>query len=195
MRIACLVEDPATKRHQPRNYLQTLEERVALLESQLLQNRYSDSVNPSLEAHNSGATAKRIETDDTVSELASKVGLLGLNAAGAEPHYLGSSSAFAFSRIISTSLRQLVPGQLNNVTGSAKAGTSTPWPCLLPDYDVGITLSNAYFQNIHPQYQFLHEPTFRRWEIEVMRPAESNNLSQHYVPLFFVNMVWDIPNA
>ncbi|KND91994.1 Positive regulator of purine utilization, partial [Tolypocladium ophioglossoides CBS 100239] len=35
----CLVEDPATKRHQPRNYLETLEERVALLEGLLQQAR------------------------------------------------------------------------------------------------------------------------------------------------------------
>ena len=33
--LECLVEDPTTGRHQPRNYLQSLEERVAMLETML----------------------------------------------------------------------------------------------------------------------------------------------------------------
>ncbi|KIX07700.1 uncharacterized protein Z518_02354 [Rhinocladiella mackenziei CBS 650.93] len=57
------------------------------------------------------------EEHDEVSDLASKVGMLGLNAARAEPHYLGSSSAFAFSRVISSSLLRGLPTKLNGTFG------------------------------------------------------------------------------
>ncbi|KAM3479562.1 hypothetical protein MY8738_005407 [Beauveria namnaoensis] len=33
--MACVVQDPSTKRHQPRDYLDRLEQRVNLLEEQL----------------------------------------------------------------------------------------------------------------------------------------------------------------
>ena len=63
-------------------------------------------------------------------------------------------------------------------------------PCLLPDYDSCVTLSNAYFQNIHPQYPFLHEPTFRLWERKLIGPFEAMDApSFDPIHLFFVNMV------
>ncbi|KIN08863.1 hypothetical protein OIDMADRAFT_100432 [Oidiodendron maius Zn] len=182
--MACLVEDPATKRHQPRNYLDTLEDRVALLEgAQLFSN----------EDTNQSAIPNHKEDEDGVSDLASKVGVLTLNAAGAEPHYLGSSSAFAFSRIVNSSLRQVVPGNPTAGFGLTEEPSSMLSPCLLPDYDSCLTLSNAYFQNLHPQYPFLHEPTFRCWERGLIGPSEATETPNFDpIPSFFVNMVYAI---
>lgn len=144
---------------------------------------------------NETVTAKAKENNDEISDLTAKVGMLDLKySAAAEPHYLGSSSTFAFSRIINSALRQPVSsGPGFTATGpSPLLDSSTPlaYPCPLPDFDTGIILSNAYFENIHPQYPFLHEPTFRIWEIKVREPCHNSEyLNLDPVPRFFVNMV------
>ena len=46
--------------------------------------------------------------DNELSDLSSMIGTLSLNAAGAEPHYLGSSSAFAFARFVEPVIRQAI---------------------------------------------------------------------------------------
>ncbi|KAJ5240899.1 uncharacterized protein N7469_002490 [Penicillium citrinum] len=54
-------------------------------------------------------------------------------------------------------------------------------------------LSNAYFENIHPQYPFLHEPTFRHYEVLLLNSStEFNDPIQASIPLFFLNMVYAI---
>lgn len=214
---ACLVEDPATKRHRPRDYLETLEQRVAFLEGVLkqyrpdlandhlfqndalqleLQSSPSTSTRPIEDQSRGPSTLPRTEEDDEpagLDELASKVGLLSLNAAGAEPHYLGSSSTFAFSRLINSSLRQVV---LTNSSDASAFGRNEsdlpviPTPCLLPDHDVAVKLSDAYFQNIHTQYPFLHEPTFRAWEATIASGADGfETFISNPGPMFFLNMV------
>ncbi|KPM46480.1 hypothetical protein AK830_g220 [Neonectria ditissima] len=216
----CLVEDPATKKHRPRDYLETLEQRVAFLEGVLKSYRpdlandhlfqdeplrpqsqsSSSLVTQSIEDQYSGSpTLPRTDDEDNqhggLDQLASKVGLLSLNAAGAEPPYLGSSSTFAFSRLINSSLRQVVLS--NSHTGSfgqnEDESSMLPTPCLLPDYDTAVKLSNAYFQNIHTQYPFLHEPTFRAWEAAVVSgSAGFDTFISNPVPLFFLNMVYAV---
>lgn len=133
---------------------------------------------------------------DGYDELASKVGLLSLNAAGAEPHYLGSSSTFAFSRIISPSLRQGIsqsPQQIKTgpfIQDPEIDVFTVTNPCDLPGYDQAVQLSNAYFQNIHPQYPFLHEPTFREWEKAIVSKGSSfDDTLSEALPLFFLYMV------
>lgn len=168
-----------------------MEERVALLEGLLQQAgpRDSDDSLATFITNNKDGIqpVKPNEDDSVVSELAAKVGMLGLNAAGAEPHYLGSSSAFAFSRLIKLPLRLITPERSTIVFADENA--STPSPCLLPAYDTAVSLSNAYFQNIHPQYPFLHEPTFRRWEMLLFWPSEPSDIfGFDNVPLFFINM-------
>jgi hypothetical protein len=91
------VEDPATGLHRPRDYLRSLESRVAYLESLLQQSRPEvaldhlgggrrlppsalEQVSPSREAD-----------DDNIDDLSSDVALLCLSAAGREPHYFGPS--------------------------------------------------------------------------------------------------------
>lgn len=125
-----------------------------------------------------------------LSDLSSMIGTLSLNAAGAEPPYLGSSSAFAFARFVEPSLRQVVSPMPPKVLDNGGHNLSTPEPCALPDYHTAVRLSNAYFQNIHPQYPFLHEPTFRTWESALEDPFTTmETLDYKSVPLYFLNMV------
>lgn len=126
-----------------------------------------------------------------MGDLPNKIGLLDVKSSQTEPQYLGPSSAFAFARLINSSLRTAIAQnpatQYINATNRVQ---STPMPCLLPDYNVAVTLSNAYFENIHPQYPFLHEPTFREYEAKLLKPSlEITNISHYSVPLFFLNMV------
>ncbi|CAM1503165.1 Fc.00g079410.m01.CDS01 [Cosmosporella sp. VM-42] len=220
----CLVEDPATGRHRPRNYVETLEQRVAFLEG-ILKGYRPDLANDHLfrwDPHGldtqTGSSARvpvddqlnsppgpstlskaddeTEEHDDGLDELASKAGLLSLNAAGAEPHYLGSSSTFAFSRLINASLRQVVLNRYNYPSTSGQTEDESSMllaPCLLPDYDIALKLSDAYFQNIHPQYPFLHEPTFRTWEATLASGLDAfeEPLSDS-VALFFLYMVYAV---
>ena len=115
------------------------------------------------------------------------MGVLSLNAAGAEPRFLGSSSAFAFTRFISPSIRQLIPSVSPDITGNRE--TAAPEPCLLPEYTVAVRLSNAYFQNIHPQYPFLDESTFRVWEAALKDPVTAMSIYYKPGPLFLLNIV------
>ncbi|KAL3466250.1 fungal-specific transcription factor domain-containing protein [Aspergillus heterothallicus] len=235
--VVCLVEDPATRRQHPRNYLETLEQRVAFLEDTLKHYRpdlandhYSPytavtsatSVSePVIHSQNHQQDNENSKSNSTgLDELASKVGLLSLNAAGAEPHYLGSSSTFAFSRLINSSLRRVVLDTSENNTSTnpaSAAATSTipsqlyppedpslsytsfpsssppssptpPAPCPLPEYGVAVQLSNVYFAHVHPQYPFLHEPTFRMWEGMLL----VGGLGADPVALFFLNMVYAV---
>lgn len=63
-------------------------------------------------------------------------------------------------------------------------------PCPFPEYSVAVKLSNAYFENIQPQYPFLHEPTFRLHEEKVLRQSpEIADIMLYPIPLFFINMV------
>lgn len=114
-----------------------------------------------------------------------------MTADGEARHYLGPSSVFSFSHVIHASLRQPFPGShLESLDDHQDDAAAAPSPCFLPDYELGISLSNAYFENIHPHYPFLHEPTFRRWEDALVRPSNTiGELDFDPVPLFFVNMV------
>ena len=213
----CLVEDPVTRRHRPRNYLETLERRVAFLESALKVHRpdlitdhffqYDQPQSasrpevrvaeaPVQDANGSPSSSNQIENESRehsgLDELASKVGLLSLNAAGAEPYYLGSSSTFAFSRLISSSLRQVVleNPKYGNQSSQQSENPNLPVPCPLPDYDIAIRLSTAYFQNINSQYPFLHEPTFRAWEATILSGIEGlEALESGPATFFFLNLV------
>lgn len=198
--VVCLVEDPATKRQQPRNYLETLEQRVAELENQLQQERsksqqdsslfsevdfqeggYSQSVFGADWSSNSdrmgSADTTKVETDaDDMNDIATKVGLLSV-AAGAEPHYLGSSSAITLCRIINSALVQALPkrGRQNSARHSNDSHSASS-PFMFPNSENCVRLSDAYFDQIHTQYPFLHEPTFRSWEASFL-PSEMSNMS------------------
>lgn len=127
--------------------------------------------------------------DDKHIHISSAIGALSLKAAGSEPCFLGPSSTFAFSRFIGTALRQPVSAVPFDLIDQNHHDLEAPGPCQLPDHPVAVRLSNAYFQNIHPQYPFLHEPTFRMWEHALKDPIAVLNLQYQPGPLFFMNMV------
>ncbi|CAH0017046.1 unnamed protein product [Clonostachys rhizophaga] len=205
--ITCLVQDSQTSRPRPRNYVELLEDRVASLEhiSTTTTARTDSSVHHSGTSQStSNATGSTPSTNYYTSpeqggghssgDLPSRVGMLDFRTLQIEPQYLGSSSAFAFSRIISLPLnRNLPPSAATTGPALGDQPGLTGTPCPLPDYDTAISLSNAYFKYIHPQYPFLHEPTFRTWEAKVYGASpESIHTELFGQSLFFLNMVYAV---
>ncbi|KAF5538063.1 transcription activator acu-15 [Fusarium phyllophilum] len=214
----CLVEDPATGLLRPRDYMQSLETRVAYLEGLLQQTRpdvaldhllglEKDSSNfpplaatpfvgpPESEPVGNGQQDVSTEAEDARDQLSTDVALLCLTTAGKEPHYFGPSSAVSFSRIISTAID--LPKRSQASTVRFEHGGFLDWSCpqvfpvSFPSPPLGTALSQAYFGNIHAQYPFLHEPTFRFWEEQCFKADLSGNLSAAGdMAQFFVWMVY-----
>ena len=155
---------------------------------------------------------------ESMDVLSSEVALLCLSAAGREPHYFGPSSAVSFSRIASATMGVHQPhahaqhggssrsrpiyasvdGHPPGVLGKGAAGTplrrQTPPPAnlmgLFPDPATAARWSQAYWQNIHPQYPFLHRPTIELWERQCALAYAQRDMTPVYgVPLLFVLMV------
>ncbi|KPM38586.1 hypothetical protein AK830_g8001 [Neonectria ditissima] len=199
--ISCRFQDPQTKEPRLRNHIEVLEERVAFLEgrgqrtsSQSTSSPFAataNSNNTSIANTNSQPNPYTPDQGDTTSELSSRVGILDFQATQMEPQYLGSSSTFAFSRIINFSLSRDLP--MGPTLGTLGDRHTSPSPCLLPDHDVALKLSNAYFKYIHPQYPFLHEPTFRAWEAMLYEsPPDVTEIGFPSGPLFFLNMIYAV---
>lgn len=137
--------------------------------------------------------------DQQTDLLSSEVALLCLSAAGREPHYFGPSSAVSFSRIVSATMGFASGEAETSSQPNIGSGRDETWPDARrdnptirrsPSPSTGAKLTQAYFDNIHPQYPFLHQPTFKRWEEEFQRGTQSGNLSDvANIPLFFVLMV------
>lgn len=140
--------------------------------------------------------------DQQIDRLSSEVALLCLSAAGREPHYFGPSSAVSFSRIVSATMGLTVSEDTTSSTSprvepERDDGDSqgrdprrdAPRLCL-PSPNTASRLVQAYFANIHPQYPFLHRPTFGKWHEEVrsaLEYGETEDVAKF--PLFFVLMV------
>lgn len=91
-----------------------------------------------------------------------EVGLLSL-AASEEPKYLGASSGVNFARMVFADAKDtdlLHSG--NDVMQDAKQHipSSAAEPAQLPPLDHCMALKKAYFETVHLQYPFLHQPTF-----------------------------------
>jgi hypothetical protein len=214
-----LVEDPATGLHRPRDYLKSLEARVAYLESLLQQTRpevaldHLDDPGHHLRQSNDQTalqpphahggysiydhTSPADGDDENIDDLSTEVALLCLSAAGREPHYFGPSCAVSFSRIVSATMGLPKRG------GSSQHSTAMPEiqgpevhrtvSVSFPSPNLAMTLSQAYFKNIHPQYPFLHKPTFKVWEEKCTRANLAGDIdTAGDLPLFFVLMVYAI---
>lgn len=137
--------------------------------------------------------------DQKADHLSSEVALLCLSATGREPHYFGPSSAVSFSRIVSATMG-IAPGETaSNPRQSADPNPDELRPGVRPDNtatsrcspspSTSAKLTQAYFDNIHPQYPFLHRPTFEGWEEEFRRGTQSGDINTVAdIPLFFVLM-------
>lgn len=207
--VDCLIEDPATGLHRPRDYIRSLEARVAYLENLL------HDVRPDVADDHLGATpasvpamgsgiqsndsheARSVNASDRgMDALSSDVALLCVSAAGREPQYFGPSSAVSFSRIAGTTMGLPHYSDGNgsqhsshgDATSSSRRTATTPKG--LPNHERLTVLSHAYFSSIHPQYPFLHRPTVERMEREcVQAAAEGNPGAASGTSLFFVLMV------
>ncbi|KAK1493074.1 hypothetical protein CCUS01_13896 [Colletotrichum cuscutae] len=247
----CLVEDLGTGLHRPRDYMKSLEARVAYLEGLLQQARpevaldhfganhegggsrgreanqnaaaashnggptqamsimhMPSALAPNLQAHPSSfedvdfSRALRAPSPDVddhhVDTLSSEVALLCLSAAGREPHYFGPSSAVSFSRIVSATMGLASTGGSSQHSHAGRGKDINPEvvrevPLRLPSPILRANLSEAYFNNIHPQYPFLHKPTFRIWEETCLKASLDGDLSSvNGSTLFFVLMVYSI---
>ncbi|KAF4461429.1 transcription activator acu-15 [Fusarium albosuccineum] len=219
----CLVEDPATGLLRPRDYMQSLEARVAYLEGLLQQVRpdvaldhlaglekNSSDFSPVAATSFAGPSDANAENDrqrdddsldveDPADQLSTDVALLCLTTASKEPHYFGPSSAVSFSRVVSAAMN--LPKKVGGSQASAVAfdhggsgwNFARPFPIGFPAPPLGTTLSQAYFNNIHPQYPFLHRPTFQFWEELCFKAEASGNLSvAGDIAQFFVWMVYAI---
>ncbi|KAK7414560.1 hypothetical protein QQX98_006587 [Neonectria punicea] len=208
----CLVEDPATGLYRPRDYMQSLEARVAYLEGLLQKTRPDVALDhlvesdmdvpasqepPAASIHDDGPGGTSVEVEDPADQLSADVALLCLSAAGREPHYFGPSSAVSFSRIVSAAMKlpRMVGGSQNSVLMAENGAFSSAqlFPISFPSPALGSTLSQAYFNNLHPQYPFLHRPTFQFWEDSCIKADASGNLyAAGDVAVFFVWMVYAI---
>ncbi|KAJ0331307.1 hypothetical protein COL5a_002846 [Colletotrichum fioriniae] len=250
----CLVEDPGTGLHRPRDYMKSLEARVAYLEGLLQQARpevaldhfgannegggrdrgrevdqhasataashnggptqpmsimhMPSALAPNLQAHHSSfedvdfsraLRAPSVDADDHhVDTLSSEVALLCLSAAGREPHYFGPSSAVSFSRIVSATMGLASTGGSSQHSHAGRGKDINPEvvrevPLRLPSPTLRANLSEAYFNNIHPQYPFLHKPTFQIWEETCLKASLDGDLSSvNGSTLFFVLMIYSI---
>lgn len=137
--------------------------------------------------------------DSFVDDLSSDVALLCISAAGREPHYFGPSSAVSFSRIASQAMgirtsqgRAVSESPSEQRAGRDRSGRTTK--AVMPTDAQADTYVSAYFNNIHPQYPFLHEPTFQRWQGECRQTGDlDDELSRAgNIPTFFVFMVYAI---
>lgn len=202
----CLVEDPATGLHRPRDYIRSLEARVAYLEGLLQNSRpevaldHLDAISPHAAniQHGDRSPGNGVPSVDGGAPdgdmLSNEVALLCLGAAGREPQYFGPSSAVHFSRVVSSAIGLSRKGEMH---GSERGSVSEVWdrgrPAMsvdFPSLSKMAKLSEAYFQNIHPQYPFLHRPTFRLMEKECLDASIQGDLSKASdASMYFVLMV------
>ncbi|PVH98528.1 hypothetical protein DM02DRAFT_595836 [Periconia macrospinosa] len=198
----CLVEDPATGLCRPRDYLKSLEARVAYLESLLQQARPEVALDHFEGPQQGGqvnaqsavdATSPEVINEENVDDLSTDVALLCLSAAGREPHYFGPSCAVSFSKIVSAAMG------LHRRTGSSQRSASEAHApevhrtvsVPFPSQSLASKLSQAYFKNIHPQYPFLHKPTIIAWEEACETAHGTGNLEgAGELALFFVLMIY-----
>lgn len=138
--------------------------------------------------------------------LSSEVAFLCLSAAGSEPHFFGASSAVSFSRIVSAAMglgrsesggSNSQPSARGGSAGRGRACTGAQAaqqvPVRLPTPEMKGVLTEAYFNNIHPQYPVIHRPTFRIWEDECWRAASDGTIDRVAdMSLFSVLMVYAI---
>ncbi|OBT67974.1 hypothetical protein VE03_01480 [Pseudogymnoascus sp. 23342-1-I1] len=100
--------------------------------------------------------------------LAHEIGLVSLSA-GTDPKYIGPSSGYFFAKLLLSCARQgkqsFPPQEQEQSTHGRLArlfprGELSVLPSPLPeDIEYTIKISKAYFEAIHPQYPFLHQPS------------------------------------
>ncbi len=122
----------------------------------------------------------------------SSLELLCLRSAGADPHYFGASSAYSFTKMFSASLRAVRkqgPGlTMSGVTDTNFEDRPSALPAPLPNRAVVNLLTTSYFEQVHPQFPFIHRLSYLQCEEEVLTASEAG-LTPNPVHAFFVYAV------
>jgi hypothetical protein len=112
-----------------------------------------------------GTQSESPEEDESLREITDQVGLVSVSA-GADLRYLGPSSGLFFTKFVLTGLGRRIqikePSSLDSMNGvpSVPADLLIAQPSDLPsDQKHTRWLSEAYFETVHLQFPFLHEPT------------------------------------
>ncbi|TVY32658.1 Positive regulator of purine utilization [Lachnellula occidentalis] len=127
---------------------------------------------------------------DQSSNLRHEIGLVSLSA-GTDPKYIGPSSGYSFARLLlACAARQGPPIPPSNRRSEVidrfafllpKDSVSEPLPT---DVDYTMKLSGSYFETIHLQYPFLHQPSHEKLVRKVYEETDPSP-----VDVFQVNMV------
>ena len=129
---------------------------------------------------------------DNANEDLSNLELLCLRSAGAEPHFFGATFGYPFGRIFSATLkavRQQAPGlSVTGVVDENSLDRPRPAPAPLPNRTIVNMLTTAYFDQVHPQFPFLHRPSYQQREEQVLSDAESGK-TPNPIDAFFVYIV------
>jgi hypothetical protein len=125
--------------------------------------------------------------------LAHEIGMVSLSA-GTDPKYIGPSSGYFFARLLLACARrhgQRIQPSRTQVNASSRFAFLLPQDALsvhptpLPvDMSYTTSLSAVYFDTIHLQYPFLHQPTHTKLIEKVYGESETSA-----VDAFQVNMV------
>jgi hypothetical protein len=123
--------------------------------------------------------------------LAHEIGLVSLSA-GTDPKYIGPSSGYFFAKLVLACARQgkrgSPPQELQqNVNRSSRlfpqGSLSIPSAPLPESMDYTIEISEAYFETIHLQYPFIHQPSHMKLIEHVYAEAEPNPIAAFQVYL------------
>ncbi|OAA59026.1 Transcription factor [Niveomyces insectorum RCEF 264] len=147
------------------------------------------------------AQTSEVGDNSEIDVLSSEVAFLCLSAAGREPHYFGPSSAVSFSRIAGATMGLGHVGggksQLGAPNGSEERDlTLVDYYDLqeqFPSPDAAKRMSQAYWNNVHGQYPFLHRPTVDASEQACLAASLQGSLHKaNGTVVFFVLMVYAI---
>lgn len=118
--------------------------------------------------------------------------MLCMNSAAGQSLYFGASSPLLLSRSINAMLRgvhSLAPGlSMAGVDNELLSELPRPCPVLLPGRFFCDILANSYFTHVHPQFPFIHRPTYDKWQRNVLDAIESA-IPPDPMQVFFVYMV------
>ncbi|RJE26392.1 hypothetical protein PHISCL_01279 [Aspergillus sclerotialis] len=213
----CTIENPSSKRQLPPNYIEVLEERIAQLEGMLAQvrpdmttdhisaflgrsridNTENDPSNTTQDSPIEPESERACSATDkgpvmTVQDLDPSLESLCMSSASGQLMYFGESSALSLSKTLTSVLRSVRlqgPGMtVSGVRCDLWPRMPKPLPASLPEPPFGSLLVDAYFTHVHPQYPFLHRPTFDYWERNVQVANAAGNTPDPG-QAFFVYMV------
>lgn len=198
--------DLASEKEIPRNYVETLENKVFHLESTLSKKEQARESGLDHNELPNGGSFNKLESQSEYEvmdepgnkDLARDVGYITL-AAAAEPRYLGASSAYSIAKVITHSIHYYRQKQKKYNVGGVKVVSSGSSDTdehqdqflglehLKPSEEIGIKLLKAYHQGVQCQYPFLDWS----WVLQCFDKVINTNTDED-IPLFFIYMIFAI---